>query len=57
MPLALYCILLTPCVGLIEVPACCSCFSWCTVVSRYMKYVTGWWWVRGVVYVGFSAGT
>lgn len=54
--LNVYCIAIAVLIGLVEMPLICSCFRWCECVARYMKYITGWWWARSVMYILLTAG-
>ena len=37
-------------------PAICTCFSFCEVMAKYLSFVTKFWWVRGVIYLGMTCG-
>lgn len=41
-----------PQVALVEMPAFCSCYPWCVTLAHYLKYVSGYWISRGVLYLG-----
>lgn len=43
-------------VGLIELPVCFSCCGPCKKLAGYLRVVTGYWAVRGVLYAGASCG-
>ena len=42
--------------ALVETPQFCACYPWCTVVAKYLRFVSGYWMSRGVVYLRELAG-
>lgn len=52
---AVFCTFISPLVGIIEMPTCCTCFTWCKVVDKYSRFLTRFWITRALIYIGISA--
>ena len=50
--LAAYCFCIGVLVGLLEIPQCCSCNRACVIMAKYLKYVSGYYIARALIYIG-----